>query len=404
MNEMQAARGNEPEATGSADLRVAVNAMCLWRPLTGIGQYTLNIARQWEASGRFQTQYFYGSDWNPHAAPRVASGLSLVKRLVKKVVPRPYEISRALLQRGFDQRPGRFDVYFEPNFLPFRFDCPTVLTVHDLSYVRYPETHPSDRVRIMAKLLPPAIERAAHILTDSQFQRAEIIEYFGTAADRVTACYLGVAEEFRPRRESECGEILTRHGLQYRQYLLAVSTVEPRKNLKMVLDAYSQLPVTVRDRCPLVIAGMRGWNIETLGPRLRALAQSGAIRLLGFVDETELPSIYSGARMFLYPSLYEGFGLPVVEAMASGVPVIVSNRSSLPEIVADAGVQVAPEDVEAMTLAIRQLHEDPLLWERRSGAGIERARRFTWAVCAEKTANALVRAAQAGAGRRAGAP
>lgn len=393
-----------PTATANERPRVAVNAMCLWRPMTGIGQYTWNIARAWAADRRFPVEYFFGHDWSTRAEPRDAPGLSSAKRLVKKFLPRPYEISRALMQRRFDRQSGRFDVYFEPNFLPFRFDGPIVLTVHDLSYVRYAQTHPSDRVRIMTKLLPPAIERAAHILTDSQFQREEIIDYFGTAADRVSVCHLGVAKEFRPRRESECGEILAKHGLKYRQYLLAVGTLEPRKNLTMVLDAYSQLPVAVRDRCPLVIAGMRGWNTETLGPRLRALAQSGAIRLLGFVDDAELPSIYSGARMFLYPSLYEGFGLPVVEAMASGVPVIVSNRSSLPEIVADAGVQVAPDDVAAMTLAIRQLHEDPLLWERRSGAGIERARRFTWAACAEKTANVLLRAAQASAGRRAGAP
>src|SRR5450631_1411633 len=171
-----------------AGLRVAVNAMCLWRPLTGIGQYTLNIGRQWAQLGQVRALFFYGSGWSPLAAPRDAPGMGAFKRVVKRLLPRPYEATRAVLQRSFDRRPGKCDVYLEPNFLPYRFDGPVVLTVHDLSYLRHPETHPADRARILAKLLPPAIERAAHILTDSNFQREEILSIFGVAPQRVTAC------------------------------------------------------------------------------------------------------------------------------------------------------------------------------------------------------------------------
>ncbi len=380
-----------PEA---AKLRVAVNAMCLWRPVTGIGQYTLNLARVWAAQQRFDARYFYGSDWSPLAAPRVAGGLSAFKRVVKRFVPKPYEVSRALLQRGFDQLPGPADVYFEPNFLPFRLDVPKVITVHDLSYVRYAQTHPSDRVKIMSRLLPVAIEQAAHILTDSYFQRDEITSHFGIAAERITVAQLGVAPEFRPRREPECAEVLQRHGLRYRGYLLAVGTLEPRKNLAMVLDAYARLPASLRQRYPLVVAGFRGWNTQTLAPRLRALARSGDVRPLGFVDEADLPAIYSAASLFLYPSLYEGFGLPALEAMASRIPVIVSDCSSLPEVVGDAGVQVAPQDAPGMTLAIMALLDDPAQWEKRSLSGLERSRRFTWEACAATTAGVLERAAR----------
>lgn len=388
-----------PIAALSADdaaLRVAVNAMCLWRPITGIGQYTLNIARAWAARGYFDARYFYGGEWAAEAAPRVAGGLSAFKRLVKRFVPKPYEISRALLQRGFDQRPGRFDVYFEPNFLPFRFDGPRVLTVHDLSYVRYAETHPAERVRYMAKVLPAAIEQAAHILTDSYFQRDEIVGYFGIAPERVTVAHLGTTPEFRPRRAPECAEALQRYGLTYRGYLLSVGTLEPRKNLGMVLDAYARLPAPLRRRYPLVAAGFRGWNTETLVPRLRALARSGDVRPLGFVNDADLPALYSGAALLLYPSLYEGFGLPALEAMASRIPVIASNCSSLPEVVGDAGVQVAPEDVPAMTLAIQELLGDAAAWDRRALAGLERAREFTWERCAATTADVLARAARGG--------
>jgi alpha-1,3-rhamnosyl/mannosyltransferase len=247
----------------------------------------------------------------------------------------------------------------------------------------------------MSERLPLAIERAAHILTDSHFQRAEIIGYFGVAPERVTACHLGVGGEFHPRPPAECQAALERHGLRYREYLLAVGTLEPRKNLELVLRAYAQLPAALRERCPLAIAGVVGWNTATLKPQLRSLARSGAIRLLGFVDEADLPAIYAGARLFLYPSLYEGFGLPPLEAMASGVPVITSNCSSLPEVVGEAGVQIDPGDESALCDSMRRLMDDPQAWRRYSEAGLERARGFTWEKTASLTADVLARAASA---------
>ncbi len=381
--------------------RVAVNAVSLWRPLTGIGQYTWNLARCWAASGSLAPRYFYGRDWSADAQPRQAPGLGLVKRAVKSLVPRPYEVSRMLMQRGFDRAArasdrglGAFDAYFEPGFLPFRFDGPTVVTVHDLSHVRFAHTHPPARVRIMEKLLPPALARAAHILTDSHFQRAEILNHYGVAPERVSVVHLGVGADFRPRRENECTDVLQRHGLRYRGYLLAVGTLEPRKNLGLVLDAYARLPAPVRSRHALVVAGVRGWNVEDLAPRLRALARLGGVRPLGFVDDGDLPKLYSAASALVYPSLYEGFGLPALEAMASRIPVIVSDCASLPEVVGDAGIQVTPDDAPALTLAIEALLGDPAQWERRSLTGLERARGFTWETCAETTAGIIARCAR----------
>jgi len=383
----------QPHRIGQT-LRLAINTLCLWRPLTGIGQYTLNLARSWPAEEGFEREYFYGSDWSTLAAARDAPGLASTKKLIRRFLPRPYEISRALMQRRFNRNPRKFDVYHEPNFLPFRFDGPTVLTVHDLSYVRYAGTHPAERVRIMGKLLPPAVERAAHILTDSYFQREEIISYFGVAPDRVTACHLGVSSDFCPRTQEQCAPILAQHGITFGRYYLAVGTLEPRKNLAAVLEAYAKLPESVQHGVPLVIAGMRGWNIEELSPRLRKLARAGSVRVLGFVSEVELPSIYSGALGMLYPSLYEGFGLPVVEAMASGVPVLVSNRSSLPEVAGVAGVQVEPDDVAAMSTWMERLIDDQAFRLVASHAGLAQAQRFTWEACAATTADVIARAAR----------
>jgi glycosyltransferase involved in cell wall biosynthesis len=393
-----AATRSTPAGAGAAtwaDLKVAVNAMCLWRPITGIGQYTLNIAREWARMGMPRAEYFYGVGWSPLAGPRQAQAMGAIKRIVKAIFPRPYGVATALLQRSFDARSGPFDVYWEPNFLAYRYDgCPLVAVVHDLSHVRYPQMHPSQRVRDLDERLPATLERAAHILTDSHFQRQEIIDCFGVAPERVTAVHLGVSESFHPRDAAQCRAALDAHGLTYRGYLLAVGTLEPRKNLDMVLRAYACLPQALRERLPLAIAGVTGWNTETLQPQLRALARSGSIRRLGFVSDEDLPVLYSAARVFVYPSLYEGFGLPPLEAMASGVPVIASNVSSLPEVVGDAGVQIEPSDEGALCEAIRALHDDPDAWQRRSQAGLERARLFTWGRTATSVAEVLASAAR----------
>jgi alpha-1,3-rhamnosyl/mannosyltransferase len=375
--------------------RVAVNAMCLWRPFTGIGQYTLQIALEWARAGGPAADYFYGNGWSDRAAPRDAPGVGTFKRVVKALLPRPYETTRAVLQKAFDRRPPGAAVYFEPNFLPFRCELPLVLTVHDLSHLRHPETHPVERVRILDRLLPPALARAAHVLTVSNFQREEILSVFGLPPERVTAVHNGVSGEFHPRTAADCAPVLARHALSYREYFLAVGTLEPRKNLAAALEAYARLSGSLRARCPLVVAGMRGWKTESFAPRLRELAQSGAVRPLGFVDEAELPAIVAGARLLIYPSLYEGFGLPALEAMASGVPVIVAARSALPEVVGDAGVQVDPLDVDAMARAMEDLHGDEGHWQRRAAAGLERARSFSWSESARRTAQVLARAAGA---------
>jgi len=386
----------ERSAAPAAELRVAVDALSLWRPLTGIGQYTWNIARSWAAQGGPPASYFYGNDWSDHAAPRTAAGLGALRRLARGALPRSYELSRAMLQRRFDRRPQPCAVYFEPSFLPFRFDGPMVLTVHDLSHVRHPQTHPAQRVRILDRLLPPALERAAHVLTVSEFQRREILAVYGLPAARVSACHEGVGTQFRPRPAADCAALLARLGLRWQGYFLAVGTLEPRKNLATALQAHARLPAALRQACPLVLAGSPGWHGGHIADALQAGVRAGEVRALGHVDDDDLPLLYSAARLFLYPSLYEGFGLPVLEAMASGVPVIASNRSSLPEVVGDAGVLLEPLDVVALSQAIERLCADADEWQRLSQAGREQARRFSWSACAAQTAAVLQSAARGG--------
>lgn len=302
-------------------------------------------------------------------------------------IPGGRTLRRMVWQAGFGRgvRRGGFDLYHEPNFIPYRTRLPTVITVHDLSPLRLPQTHPGTSVRYFRSRLPKAVRQARAILVDSEFVRGELLDFFPEAGDKVTTVLLGVNAKFHPRTPDACASVLAQYGLTFGRYLLAVGTLEPRKNLIVALHAYSRLPESVREHVPLVIAGGKGWLNEELMKALAPLASRGQVRVLGYVPQDWLPALHAGAALFLYPSIYEGFGLPPLEAMASGVPVIASCRASLPEVVGDAGLLLEPTDVEAWTQAMHSLIDDRAQAAELSGAGQIRASGFTWERCARKT-------------------
>ena len=367
-------------------MRIAFNAWSLMSPHTGIASYTRNLALALLESRAVEPLFFYGFGWSSEMRGASVSGIDPVKAAVKKLVPRPYALMRFLQQQFFSAGARRhaFDLYHEPSFLPFRFSGPTVITIHDLSFLR-PEMHPSQRVKAVTTALPRAIERAAAIIVDSEFVRQEVIAVYGVSPDRVSAIPLGVSSEYRPRSSAEVGANLARYNLAYREYMLAVGTLEPRKNLLQALAAHAALPEHARKAVPLVVAGMKGWLSQELEARIRAAEERGEVRWLGYVPAEDLPQIYSAARLLVYPSLYEGFGLPVLEAMASGIPVITSDQASLPEVAGDAGIMVDPRDCDALRDAMLRLIEDEKELQRRIELGHTQAARFTWHMCAAKT-------------------
>ncbi len=368
-------------------IKLAMNATSLLSPGTGIAAYTRNLAEALLESGQVEAQFFYYLGWSRILREVSLPALSPLKRLVKKLVPRPYEVSRLVQQWRFRKGVVKYrpDLYHEPNYLAFRFDGPIVITVHDLSHVRYPEMHPADRVRAMNKFLPRSMETASQIIVDSRFIKDEVVSYFGVDPAKVHAIHLGVGKNFAPRSAEDLGPVLARLGLSAKRYILAVGTLEPRKNLLQAIDAYAGLPEAIRKSTPLVIAGMKGWLAEELQTRIRKYEDRGEVRWLGYVSAEVLPMLYSGARMLVYPSLYEGFGLPVLEAMASGIPVIASNQASLPEVAGEAGIMVDPRDCEALRDAMLRLIEDEQEVRCRIDLGIAQAARFTWRSCAEQT-------------------
>lgn len=290
-----------------------------------------------------------------------------------------------LLER--ESRRGGWSLFHEPNYIPPRWAGPVVATVHDLAMLRCPEFLPADRLRYLRSAWREALERCDALLTDSQFTRAELLELCPWVEPaRVHVTRLGVDHErFRcsiPQVELE--RVRQQYQLPSR-YLLYLGTLEPRKNLQGLLRAYRLLPLAVRREVPLVLAGMAGWNQAYFRPVLAELARQGALRELGYVPGRDVAPLMRGAEAFCFPSWYEGFGLPPLEAAACGTPVVASRTGSLPEVLGDAAVWVDPRDPESIADGLLEVLEDESLRAVLRRRGPERAQQFTWSACAAAT-------------------
>lgn len=371
---------------GNAPLRVGINATALLSPRTGIGQYVYHLGRECLEAADVSPTFFYGT-WKTQLREHPLPNIDTIKNSIKIAIPWSYEIKNLIFQVPFSMGLLKHpvDVYHEPSFLAYRFPGPSVITVHDLSWIRHPETHPKQRLAAMDRYFPRSLERATAILTDCSFVKQELVELFGVNPKRVTPVPLGISSEFSPRAPEECTAYLAEHGLVFGQYVLSVGTLEPRKNIANLIDAYLMLPTNLQRRFPLVLVGMCGWLNSGLEARMKPLVDRGMIKLLGFAPEAVMPLIYSGAAAFVFPSLYEGFGLPPLEAMACGVPVISSQTSSLPEVVGDAGILIDPYNVDAIVDSLRRVLEDRAFAERLSQQGIRRAAGFSWKRTAAET-------------------
>jgi alpha-1,3-rhamnosyl/mannosyltransferase len=251
-----------------------------------------------------------------------------------RAIPGAYEIRQNL----HDSRARKamssqnWGVYHEPSFIPLQSCVPTVVTVHDLSHIRFPEYHPAERVKFLNKHLGRAIQAARHVITVSEFTKEEVCRFFPYAKEKTTAIPLGVDPIFKPRLVSETSETLGKLLLGYGSYILSVATQEPRKNLSGLIKAYLDLPKEVRQEFPLVLVGGKGWrSAEFLELVDFARNQPGRILLTGRVNRSQLADLMSSCKLFAYPSFYEGFGLPIAEALASGVKVLTSNYGAMRE-------------------------------------------------------------------------
>ena len=276
-------------------------------------------------------------------------------------------------------------VFHGPNFYLPPFEGPTVCTFHDLSIFTWAHCHPPERIRYMTKEISKTLKRADMLITDTETTRQEVSAYFNWPLEKIRAVHLACSDEFMPRGLEEVTSVLTKYYLSFQGYSLYVGTIEPRKNLDVLLDAYKKLPLAVRIQWPLVLIGYQGWCSDKLHARIKVAMTEGWVRYLGFVEAEELPLIYAGARVFLFPSLYEGFGLPVLEAMASGVPVVCSNASTLPEVTGEAAAMCNPQDVDALAELINMALQDESWRNQSIIKGLQQAEKFSWQRCAKET-------------------
>ncbi|MFA7270877.1 MAG: glycosyltransferase family 1 protein [Sterolibacterium sp.] len=367
-------------------LRLALNATAMLTPQTGIGRYVRELAAVLSQL-RVRIDYFDAINGWRDRPPPVLAGVSAAPLRFLHNLPGARLLERKLQQLRFsrDIQKSRAQLYHEPNYLAFRFNGPIVISAHDASWVRFPETHPIQRVRIMDRQFPESLERASRIIVDSDFVAREMNSLFGVSFDRIRMVPLGVTSDFRPMSATETSRVCRQLGLNHGGYALAVGTLEPRKNLISLIRAYRLMPPEISRRCPLVIAGMSGWRHEETNREMALLERQGLLRVLGHVEEIDLPPLYAAARLFVYPSIYEGFGLPPLEAMAAGIPVIVSDRASLPEVVGEAGLCIDPHDIDAMTEALRSVIEDTQRQKTMAAASLLRSRHFSWPRCAQET-------------------
>lgn len=362
----------------SAPPRVIVGGTPLLGQLTGIGHYTRQLCtalieqelvaelKLWGDASFIDPESVLFTDSNDDSTEGSESSESNMTftQWVRATASRSY-LATALYGKVVDVVAARClssftdtHLYHSPNFILPRYAGPNVVTIHDLSVLRFPEFHRPQMVELCERGIRRAVEHEAQIIVDSELVRQELLASFNLPAERVSAVHLAPDRRCRPRSEEECQAALDAFGLGYRGFFLCVGTIEPRKNLLRLFEAY---------RCgregglfdwPLVVVGAPGWKSAAEHAALEALCADGHAMYLRYLSDDSLHRLYSAAALLVFPSLYEGFGLPACEAMASGCRVLTSSGSAMEEFVPSSSLLIDPHDVEALTEGLQRAFEE----------------------------------------------
>jgi alpha-1,3-rhamnosyl/mannosyltransferase len=372
-------------------MRVIVNQSTALGAKTGIGHYTFQVLRGVKELAADDSFEVFPPTW-----------WGKVQRLAVSLRPGSNQFEASTWKTALSNRLRRlgehtlngylrlanwwkkYDLYHEPNSIPLPSTIPTVATMHDLSALLHPQWHPADRVRFFERGLESGLKQCRHLLAVSEFTRREVIRVLNFPAERISCTPLGVRPDLHPLPAEKVAPAVRHMGLPP-QYLLFVGTLEPRKNPLLLMRAYCDLPAAVRERCPLVLAGSWGWNAGEFAAYYQDEARRRGVVHLGYVPDQDLAAIYGAARALVFPSFYEGFGLPPLEMMACGGAVLASTAASVVEVVGRKAHLLAPDDFAGWRDAMRRVIVDDD-WHAALRSGVtDLAREFSWQRCARQT-------------------
>lgn len=374
-------------------MRIGLDAYPLSEIKTGVGHYTYELSRHLAAlADEFGDEYllvsprpFEQSAIAGLSTPETNNRLHLIEQRTNILTNRWWSIG---LPRFL--RKEKLQIFHGTNHqIPLAGSCTSIVTIHDLSLLLHPAWHERRAVRRGRLFLPRVARRASRIITPTESVRREVVEHLGVAAEKVVSIHEAARAQFHPATEDEAAEVRARLGVE-KDFVLCVATLEPRKNLARLLTAFDELLRATNAKTQLVLVGREGWLVADLMRRVDGFGSR--VRRLGYVSDADLRALYSSCKIFVYPSLYEGFGLPPLEAMACGAPVITSRIASIAEVVGDAARLVEPTDTEALTHALIELWSDRAARAKLASDGLQRAREFTWKRTAELTRAVYARA------------
>lgn len=382
-------------------MNILFNATPLLTPLTGIGQYVLQLFTALQTHHKIHLFSYYPNKlenglYLPHynALESADDPQKLQNQFQKNLVhfltkiPFQRDIRHFVEPYIFKKRCQTLPegtIYHEPSFVCFPFDGPKVVSVCDLSTFDCPEMHPKSRVRFLEKGMPQTLKEAEKIFVISHFTQERLQHWFKVDHSKIICTHLGARWGFYPRNEFESVQFLKKYNLKSKTYILSIGTLEPRKNLNTLFAAFSKLPQHLQERYPLVVVGKDGWLEKGIVQSAMPLVEKGLLRFLGFVPDVDLPFLLSQAKAFSYPSLYEGFGLPVLEALSCGVPTVASNATSIPEVAGDAALLHEAENVDALCQHLQNVLENEELAQSLIQKGLGQAKKFSWQQCAQQT-------------------
>ena len=386
-------------------MKLLVNLSSLNHPLTGIGEYTLNLVKEMldddqvqDIKGIRSSRYLdrhqisvliaaleqgHQTDQPLTRYLKKMSRLKLIARIARKAINAYREISFRFYRNML-----KHYIYWEPNYICLNHQGVCVPTVHDLSHLICPQFHPEARVKYLKAELPRTLARAKHVIVVSQYTKQSVMEHFDLDDQQITVVPPSVKSEYYPRTASECAQLKKRLGLP-ENFILFVGTLEPRKNLQGLLLAYKLLSTELKSQYPLVLSGKKGWLLEDIEQILQPMLDSGEVIWLGFVKSEDLPVLYSSATAFTYVSHFEGFGMPIAEAMACGTAVIASDNTAMKEASGGAVCIVSPHSIGSIAQGMRKVLLDSSYRIECETKGLEISKNRSWKVSKQLLVAAL---------------